>query len=209
MERLEEFTPIHPKKAAFYKSLLSFYKNIVETVPFEELTYTQQSICLPLENFNDNGTYVPTCDVNRISIIDKKIVDAMRPTMKVKVAIYNLLVKFFDETLSSAKGYEEGHDFAIDENENFISIAKKAMPEFIGISVISPRVLQEYEENKSNMPNNRKKKTYQINVHFDAVVGVEVEAYSEEEAKKIAEETADFDDYEIVGVTSCVTDVIE
>ena len=46
-------------------------------------------------------------------------------------------------------------------------------------------------------------------MHFDAVVGVEVEAYSEEEAKKIAEETADFDDYEIVGVTSCVTDVIE
>ena len=46
-----------------------------------------------------------------------------------------------------------------------------------------------------------------MNVHFDAVVGVEVEAFSEEEARKIAEEIAEFDDYEILGVTSCVTDV--
>ena len=58
------------------------------------------------------------------------------------------------------------------------------------------------------MMKNGKKKTFHVNVHFDAVVSVGVEAFSEEEARRVAEETAEFDNYEILGVTSCVTDII-
>ena len=118
MERLEKFIPIHPKKAAFYKSLLTFYKSVKETVPDE--------------NFNVNGGYIPTCDINQVSVLDKDLVKSMCPTMKVKVAIYNLLVSFFDATLSAEKSNEEINHPTIDESENFIAIAKKAMPDFMG-----------------------------------------------------------------------------
>ena len=208
MKRLEKFTPIHPKKAAFYKSLLTFYKSVKETVPVENFTDKQMAYRLPLENFNVNGGYIPTCDINQVSVLDKDLVKSMCPTMKVKVAIYNLLVSFFDATLSAEKSNEEINHPTIDESENFIAIAKRAMPDFIGASIISPKVLEEYKENKPKMMKNGKKKTFHVNVHFDAVVGVEVEAYSEEEARRIAEETAEFDNYEILGVTSCVTDII-
>ena len=58
MKRLEKFTPIHPKKAAFYKSLLTFYKSVKETVPVENFTDKQMAYRLPLENFNVNGGYI-------------------------------------------------------------------------------------------------------------------------------------------------------
>lgn len=209
MKRLEKFTPIHPKKAAFYKSLLKFYKTMVDTVPIEEFTDKQMAYRRQLENFNANGGYIPTCDINQVSVLDRDLVKSMCPTMKVKIAIYNLLVSFFDATLSAEKTDEEINHPTIDESENFIAIAKRAMPDFIGASIISPNVLEEYKENKPKMMKNGKKKTFHVNVHFDAVVGVEVEAFSEEEARKIAEETADFDYYEILGVTSCVTDIID
>ena len=209
MKRLEKFTPIHPKKAAFYKSLLKFYKTMVDTVPIEEFTDKQMAYRRQLENFNDNGGYIPTCDINQVSVLNRDLVKSMCPTMKVKIAIYNLLVSFFDATLSAEKTDEEINHPTIDESENFIAIAKRAMPDFIGASIISPNVLEEYKENKPKMMKNGKKKTFHVNVHFDAVVGVEVEAFSEEEARKIAEETADFDYYEILGVTSCVTDIID
>lgn len=209
MKRLEKFTPIHPKKAAFYKSLLKFYNTMVDTVPIEEFTDKQMAYRLQLENFNANGGYIPTCDINQVSVLNRDLVKSMCPTMKVKIAIYNLLVSFFDATLSEEKADEEINHPTIDESENFIAIAKRAMPDFIGASIISPNVLEEYKENKPKMMKNGKKKTFHVNVHFDAVVGVEVEAFSEEEARKIAEETADFDYYEILGVTSCVTDIID
>lgn len=209
MKRLEKFTPIHPKKAAFYKSLLKFYKTMVDTVPIEEFTDKQMAYRRQLENFNDNGGYIPTCDINQVSVLNRVLVKSMCPTMKVKIAIYNLLVSFFDATLSEEKADEEINHPTIDESENFIAIAKRAMPDFIGASIISPNVLEEYKENKPKMMKNGKKKTFHVNVHFDAVVGVEVEAFSEEEARKIAEETADFDYYEILGVTSCVTEIID
>lgn len=209
MKRLEKFTPIHPKKAAFYKSLLKFYKTMVDTVPIEEFTDKQMAYRRQLENFNANGGYIPTCDINQVSVLDRDLVKSMCPTMKVKIAIYNILVSFFDATLSAEKTDEEINHPTIDESENFIAIAKRAMPDFIGASIISPNVLEEYKENKPKMMKNGKKKTFHVNVHFDAVVGVEVEAFSEEEARKIAEETADFDYYEILGVTSCVTDIID
>lgn len=209
MKRLEKFTPIHPKKAAFYKSLIKFYKTMVDTVPIEEFTDKQMAYRRQLENFNANGGYIPTCDINQVSVLDRDLVKSMCPTMKVKIAIYNLLVSFFDATLSAEKTDEEINHPTIDESENFIAIAKRAMPDFIGASIISPNVLEEYKENKPKMMKNGKKKTFHVNVHFDAVVGVEVEAFSEEEARKIAEETADFDYYEILGVTSCVTDIID
>lgn len=209
MKRLEKFTPIHPKKAAFYKSLLKFYKTMVDTVPIEEFTDKQMAYRRQLENFNANGGYIHTCDINQVSVLDRDLVKSMCPTMKVKIAIYNLLVSFFDATLSAEKTDEEINHPTIDESENFIAIAKRAMPDFIGASIISPNVLEEYKENKPKMMKNGKKKTFHVNVHFDAVVSVEVEAFSEEEARKIAEETAEFDNYEILGVTSCVTDIID
>lgn len=208
MERLEKFTPIHPKKAAFYKSLLTFYKSVKESVSVENFTDKQMEYRLPLENFNVNGGYIPTCNIDQVSVLDRDLVKSMRPTMKVKIAIYNLLVSFFDATLSAEKSNEEINHPTLDESENFIAIAKRAMPDFIGISIISPKVLEEYKENKPKMMKNGKKKTFHVNVHFDAVVTVEVEAFSEEEARRVAEETAEFDNYEILGVTSCITDII-
>ena len=208
MERLEKFTPIHPKKAAFYKSLLTFYKSVKESVSVENFTDKQMEYRLTLENFNVNGGYIPTCNIDQVSVLDRDLVKSMRPTMKVKIAIYNLLVSFFDATLSAEKSNEENNHPTLDESENFIAIAKRAMPDFIGISIISPKVLEEYNENKPKMMKNGKKKTFHVNVHFDAVVTVEVEAFSEEEARRVAEETAEFDNYEILGVTSCVTGII-
>ena len=76
--------------------------------------------------------------------------------MKVKIAIYNLLVSFFDATLSAEKSNEEINHPTLDESENFIAIAKRAMPDFIGISIISPKVLEEYKENKPKMMKNGK-----------------------------------------------------
>lgn len=207
MERLEKLTPIHPKKAAFYKSLLNFYKTVVDAVPIEEFTDKQIFLKLALDNFNENGGYLPISNTDHVTVLNKDVIESMRPTMKVKIAAYTALVRFFDETLSAEKTNEENDHPTIDESENFIAIAKRAMPDFIGVSIISPNVLEEYKENKPKMMKNGKKKTFSVNVHFDAVVGVEVEAFSEEEARKIAEEIAEFDDYEILGVTSCVTDV--
>lgn len=207
MERLEKLTPIHPKKAAFYKSLLNFYKTVVDVVPIEEFTDKQIFLKLALDHFNENGGYLPISNTDHVTVLNKDVIESMRPTMKVKIAAYTALVRFFDETLSTEKTNEENDHPTIDESENFIAIAKRAMPDFIGVSIISPNVLEEYKENKPKMMKNGKKKTFSVNVHFDAVVGVEVEAFSEEEARKIAEEIAEFDDYEILGVTSCVTDV--
>ena len=207
MERLEKLTPIHPKKAAFYKSLLNFYKTVVDAVPIEEFTDKQIFFKLALDHFNENGGYLPISNTDHVTVLNKDVIESMRPTMKVKIAAYTALVRFFDETLSAEKTNEENDHPTIDESENFIAIAKRAMPDFIGVSIISPNVLEEYKENKPKMMKNGKKKTFSVNVHFDAVVGVEVEAFSEEEARKIAEEIAEFDDYEILGVTSCVTDV--
>ena len=210
MERLEQFTPIHPKKAAFYKALLAFYKNVTKTVSFEDLTHEQKYYHLPLKTFNEKETYIPRCDINRVSVLNKDIVTSMRPTMKVKIAIYDLLVMFFDATLSAKKSDEEFNNPTLDESENFISIAKRAMPNFIGVSIISPEVKEEYKENKPKMVNHGKKKTFLVNVHFDSVVTVSVDAYSEGEAIRIAEETTNFDeDYEILGIRGRILDVIE
>ena len=99
MERLEKFTPIHPKKAAFYKSLLTFYKSVKESVSVENFTDKQMACRLPLENFNVNGGYIPTCNIDQVSVLDRDLVKSMRHTMKVKIEIYNLLVSFFDANL--------------------------------------------------------------------------------------------------------------
>ena len=209
MERLEKFTPIHPKKAAFYKSLIKFYKTVVDTVPIEGFTDKQMFFKSALDNFNENGGYLPISNIDHVTILNKDVIESMRPTMKVKIAIYTALVSFFDVTLSAEKTFEEIEHPIIDESENFIAIAERVMPDFIGVSIISPNVLEEYKKNKPKIMKNGKKKTFNVNVHFDAVVGVEVEAFSEEEARRIAEETTEFDNYEILGVTSCITNIID
>lgn len=56
------------------------------------------------------------------------------------------------------------------------------------------------------------KKKYIVNVHYDAVLTVEVVAASEDEALELAEQAAEglsLEDADVVGVQSCVTNVEE
>ena len=81
MERLEKFTPIHPKKAAFYKSLLKFYKTVVNTVPIEGFTDKQMFFFFFFYNFNENGFYLPISNIDHVTILNKDVVVSMRATL--------------------------------------------------------------------------------------------------------------------------------
>lgn len=51
-------------------------------------------------------------------------------------------------------------------------------------------------------------KKYGVNVHYDAVISVEVEAESEDEALELAErkaETVSLEDADVVGIQKCIT----
>lgn len=55
-------------------------------------------------------------------------------------------------------------------------------------------------------------KRYTVNVHYDAVVTVEVNAETEEQALELAPlkaEQVSLEDAEVVGIQSCVTDITE
>ncbi len=55
-----------------------------------------------------------------------------------------------------------------------------------------------------------KVKKYRVNVHYDAVITVEVETETEDEALELAEDKAEcmsLNESEVVGVQSCVTDI--
>ena len=208
--RVKDFTPIHPKKAAFFKSLLTFFESTDDNTLIEDMSAKQRELIKTLDEFATSGTYIPKYDVSDVSVLNAEVVKKMRPTMKGKVALYDALVAFFDATLAVEKEYEEDCDFNNDIEDNFISIALSAMPSFIGASIISPSVKQAYEQKKGEKARQNKKKTYHINVHFDVVVPVKVDAFDEDEALDIAKRYADCNDYEDCFISgACVTDVEE
>lgn len=212
-KKLEDFIPVNPRKAAFFKSLLSFYR---EMNTFENyMSYNvyqkvyQKDVIDSLTAFEHGDYYLNPYDLSGITILNKDVIKSMLPTMNVKKAIYSALVIFFEKTLLDKMEKEEKDGYKIEKENNFISIAKKVVPDFVVVSIISPNTEKRYEREKQDYIEKNKKKTYSVNVHFDVVVGVKVKATNEKEAMRIAEETAVMEDYEINDITSCITDIEE
>lgn len=201
--RVKAFTPINPKKATFFKSLLTFFENTTENAIQAELSPKQKEIIETLEDFNADGTYIPKYDTNMVSVLNEEIVEQMRPTMHGKIALYDALIAFFDVTLVGEKEHEENSHFNNDKEDNFISTALAAMPSFIGISIISPSVKKEYEEKKRQSEKENKLKCYTINVHYDAIYSAVVYASNAHEAKRIARDEASNAPLEDLDFNSC------
>jgi hypothetical protein len=210
--RVKAFTPINPKKATFFKSLLTFFENTTENALQDELSPKQKEILETLEDFNADGTYIPKYDTSMVSVLNTDIVKQMRPTMHGKIALYDALIAFFDVTLNGEKEHEENCHFNNDNEDNFISTALAAMPSFIGISIISPSVKKEYKEKKEQAEKKNKLKRYTIDVHYDAIYSTVVYAADECEAKCIAREEANnapLEDLDFDSCKVCITDIRE
>lgn len=208
-KKLEDFIPVNPRKAAFFKSLLSFYREMDTVEAYMGYNEYQKDVIDSLTAFEHGDYFLKPYDMSEITILNKDVIKSMLPTMNVKKAIYSALVTFFEETLLDKMEKEEEDGYKTEKENNFISIAKKVVPDFVVMSIISPNAKKRYEKEKQDYMEKNKEKTYSVNVHFDVVVSVKVKATNDKEAKRIAEETAVMEDYEVNDITSCITDIEE
>ncbi len=197
-EAIKKNRPVNPKKAAFYDSLMEFYKSVMSE------TEKQEEIEGSIESFLCDGKRLPLYDISNVKVLNKEIVEKYKPTHRRKIRLYAALVAYMEAKFGEyiETEYESDFNSDFDFNEDIIAV----VPSFVGAAIISQKTLKEYKEKKKETEKNMKH--YSINVHLDVVVPVEVDAVDEATAIQIAKDIADMQNYDDVFVRdACVTDV--
>lgn len=197
-EAIKKNRPVNPKKAAFYDSLMEFYKSVMSE------TEKQEEIEGSIESFLCGGKRLPLYDISNVKVLNKEVVEKYKPTHRRKIRLYAALVAYMEAKFGEyiETEYESDFNSDFDFNEDIIAV----VPSFVGVAIISPKTLKEYNEKKKETEKNMKH--YSINVHLDVVVPVEVDAVDEATAIQIAKDIADMQNYDDVFVRdACVTDV--
>lgn len=197
-EAIKKNRPVNPKKAAFYDSLMEFYKSVTSE------TEKQEEIEDSIESFLCGGERLPLYDISNVKVLNKEIVEKYKPTHRRKIRLYAALVAYMEAKFGEyiETEYESDFNSDFDFNEDIIAV----VPSFVGVTIISPKTLKEYKEKKKETEKNMKH--YSINVHLDVVVPVEVDAVDETTAIQIAKDIADMQNYDDVFVRdACITDV--
>ena len=197
-EAIKKNRPVNPKKAAFYDSLMEFYKSVMSE------TEKQEEIEDSIESFLCGGKRLPLYDISNVKVLNKEIVEKYKPTHRRKIRLYAALVAYMEAKFGEyiETEYESDFNSDFDFNEDIVAV----VPSFVGVAIISPKTLKEYKEKKKETE--KSMKHYSINVHLDVVVPVEVDAVDEVTAIQIAKDIADMQNYDDVFVRdACVTDV--
>ena len=180
-EAIKKNRPVNPKKAAFYDSLIEFYKSVISE------TEKQEEIEGSIESFLCVGKRLPIYDISNVKVLNKEIVEKYKPTHPRKIRLYAALVAYMEAKFGEyiETEYESDFNSDFDFNEDIIAV----VPSFVGVDIISPKTLKEYKEKKKETE--KSVKHYSINVHLDVVVPVQVNAVDETTALQIAKDIAE------------------